>query len=290
MEKQEWLKSRKIGSSDAIVIMGCAPREWEINTPYKLWQQRINETETTETFAMQKGKAYEEHVIAWAEDHLGHLLERQKLVFHKENGFMSATLDAISYDGKIIVEAKVSGSTYLQISAGKIPAVYYPQVQHQLEVSGADKAYLVGMVVSNDDDEHLYASIEVPRDDKYIAEMMKKEKVFWECLTTYTPPDLTNWDYVEREDGLWDAAAYELLMLDKELEAYEDLKKKRDTIRDRLIELANGRNTRGGGVKLTQSFPKGRINYETIPELKLVDLEQYREPSKERWTLSKYGS
>lgn len=290
MEKQEWLKARKIGSSDAIVIMGCAPREWEINTPYKLWQQRINQTETTETFAMQKGKAYEEHVVSWAEDHLGVLLQRQELKFHPEHSFMSATLDAISYDGRVIVEAKVSGNTFMQISAGKVPSTYYPQVQHQIEVSGAEKAYLVGMMPGSCEEEHLFACIEVARDDKYIAEMIKKEKVFWDCLSSYTPPDLTSWDYMERSDNLWDEAAYELIMLDKELEQYEELKKKRDAIRDRLIELANGRNTRGGGVKLTQTFPKGRINYEVIPELKLVDLEKYREPPKERWTLSKYGS
>lgn len=290
MERQEWLKGRKIGSSDAIVIMGCAPREWEINTPFKLWQQKINETESKINAAMQTGLDHEENVIQWAEDYLGILLKRQESVFHKDNGFMSATLDAISYDGRVIVEAKVSGSTYMQISAGKVPAAYYPQVQHQLEVSGAEKAYLVGYIPNHDGEEPLAACIEVPKDEKYIANMIEKEKAFWECLITYTPPELTNWDYQEREDSLWDEAAYELLMLDKELEALEPIKKRRDDARDRLIELANGRNSRGSGVKLTQSFPKGRVNYDAIPELKLVDLDRYREPAKERWTLSKYGS
>lgn len=290
MEKQEWLKARKIGSSDAIVIMGCAPREWEINTPYKLWQQRINQTETTETFAMQRGKAYEENVIQWAEDHLGLLLKRQELLFHPEHEFMSATLDAISYDGRILVEAKVSGSSYLQVSAGKIPGVYYPQVQHQLEVSGAEKAYLVAYIHSENPEECLGACIEVAKDEKYIAEMIKKERIFWDCLTSYSPPELTSWDYEERQDSLWDEAAYEFLMLEKELQDLEPLKKKRDEIRERLIELANGRNSRGSGVKLTQSFPKGKINYEAIPELKLVDLDRYREPPRERWTISKCGS
>ena len=290
MEKQEWLNQRKIGSSDAIVIMGCAPRNWELNTPYKLWQQRINQTESVETIPMQKGKFYEEEATQWAEDHLGILLERQKCVFHPENGFMSATLDAVSFDGRVIVEVKTSQPVFMQVSAGKVPPTYYPQVQHQLEVQGADKCYLVGYVPASDGDEPMGACIEVRRDDKYIADMMKKEKVFWECLTTFTPPELTAWDYEEREDSLWDEAAYEFLMLEKELQAYEDLKKKRDEFRDRLIELANGRNSRGSGVKLTQSFPKGRVNYEAIPELKLVDLDKYREPAKERWTISKFGS
>lgn len=290
MERQEWLKGRKIGSSDAIVIMGCAPREWEINTPFKLWQQKINETETKVNAAMQRGLDHEENVIQWAEDYLGILLKRQEPVFHKENGFMSATLDAVSYDGRVIVEAKVSGSTYMQVSAGKVPGAYYPQVQHQLEVSGAEKAYLVGYVPNHDGDNPLVACMEVPKDEKYIEKMIEKEKAFWECLITYTPPELSNWDYLEREDSLWDEAAYELLMLDKELEALEPIKKRRDEARDRLIELANGRNSRGSGVKLTQSFPKGRVNYDAIPELKLVDLDRYREPAKERWTLSKYGS
>ena len=290
MEKQEWLKQRKIGSSDAIVIMGCAPRNWEINTPFKLWQQRINETQTFENSAMLKGKFYEEEATQWAEDHLGILLERQKCVFHADHDFMSATLDAVSYDGRVVVEVKTSQQVFMQISAGKIPPTYYPQVQHQLEVQGAEKCYLVGYVPASGDEEPLGACIEVKRDDKYIADMIKKERAFWQCMTTFTPPELTTWDYEEREDALWDEAAYEFLMLEKELESFEELKKKRDGIRDRLIELANGRNSRGSGVKLTQTFPKGKVNYEAIPELKLVDLDKYREPAKERWTLSKYGS
>ncbi len=290
MARHELHKDRKIGSSDAIVINGCAPREWEINTPFKLWQSKINETDAAENPAMLKGKFYEEEATQWAEDHLGILLERQKFVVHPENGFMTATLDAVSFDGRVSVEVKISSKVFLQASAGKIDPTYYPQCQHQIETQRPEKHYLIGYVPGKDGEEPLGACIQVKRDEKYIAEMIKKEKIFWECLQTYTAPELTNWDYLEREDSLWDEAAYELLMLDKELEALEPIKKRRDDARDRLIELANGRNSRGSGVKLTQSFPKGRVNYDAIPELKLVDLDRYREPAKERWTLSKYGS
>lgn len=286
MERQEWLNARRIGSSDAIVLMGCAPRNWQINTPKKLWDSRINGIQADETAAMRKGKDFEEEATQWAEDHLGLLLKRQEFLLHPDNDFMSATLDAVTYDGRTIVEVKVSQQIFMQVSAGKIPPTYYPQVQHQLEVSRAEAAYLVAYVPG---DEPLGASIKIARDDKYIADMMKKEKEFWECLQTYTIPALTNWDYEDREDTLWEEAALELLMIDRELEQYEEIKKKRDAIRNRLIDLANGKNTRGSGVKLTQSFVKGRVNYDSIPELKLVDLDKYREPTQERWTISKFG-
>lgn len=290
MEKQEWLKARRIGSSDAIVIMGCAPRNWEANTPRKLWEMRLNEQQSVETAAMTKGKFFEEEATQWAENELGILLKRQEFVYHPEHEFMTATLDAVSFDGRVIVEIKVSQKVFMQVSAGKIPSEYYPQVQHQLEVMRAESAYLVGYVESKGEDPAYGAYIQIKRDDKYIAEMIKKEKEFWDCLQTFTPPALTNWDYQEREDALWDQAALELLMLDRELEMYEEIKKRRDAARNRLIELANGRNTRGSGLKVTQSMVKGRVNYESIPELKLVDLDQYREPTTERWTISKYGS
>lgn len=290
MEKQEWLKWRRVGSSDATVIMGAAPRNWEVNTPYKLWQMRINEVESIETQAMMKGKFYEEEATQWAEDHLGILLERQKNVEHPENDFMTATLDAVSFDGQVVVEVKISAQVFAQIKAGIVPATYYPQVQHQMEVKRPNKLYLVAYQPGVNGESGEGACMEIERDDKYITEMVKKEKIWWNCLKTYQPPELTIWDYEEREDSLWDMAAYEFLMLEKELEAYEDIKKKRDEFRERLIELANGRNSRGSGVKLTQSFPKGRVNYEAIPELKLIDLERYRDPAKERWTISKYGS
>lgn len=288
MEKQAWLDWRRVGSSDATVIMGAAPRNWEINTPYKLWSQRINQTKTEENYAMQKGKFFEEEATQWAEDHLGILLERQKNVEHPENDFMTATLDAVSFDGQTVVEVKVSQQVYMQIEAGKVPATYYAQIQHQIEVQRPSKFYLVAYLPAKDGEEAMGTCIEVHRDDKYIADLIKKERVFWNCLKTYTAPELTAWDYEDREDSLWDEAAFEFLMLEKELEWYEELKKKRDEFRDRLIELANGRNSRGSGIKLTQTFPKGRISYEEIPELKLVDLEKYRAPSQERWTVSKY--
>lgn len=289
MEKQEWLNQRLIGSSDATIIMGCAPRNWEINTPYKLWQQRINQTQSEETHAMQKGKFFEEDATQWAEDHLGLLLERQKCVFHPENDFMSATLDAVSFDGRIVVEVKVSQQTYMQIESGLVPPTYYAQIQHQIEVQRCEKFYLVAYIPEKDGEEAMGACMEVERDDAYIADMVKKEKIFWDCLKTYTAPALTAWDYEEREDALWSQVAYELLLLDKELEGYEEIKKKRDEMKTYAIELANGRNSRGHGIKLTQSFPKGRVNYDAIPELKLVDLDKYRDPPSERWTLTKYS-
>lgn len=288
MEKQEWLNWRKIGSSDAIVIMGAAPRNWQINTPYKLWQQRINGTQSEETAAMQKGKFYEEEATKWAEDHLGILLERQKTVTHPENDFMTATLDAVSYDGDTVVEVKVSREVFRQIDAGHVPATYYPQIQHQIEVQRASKFYLIAYLPDEDGNGCQGICTEVKRDDKYIADLIKKEKIFWECLKSYTPPEFTSWDYEEREDSLWEQAAFEFLMLEKEMEQFEEIKKKRDEFRDRLIELANGKNSKGRGIKLTQSFPKGRVNYEAIPELKLVDLDKYRAPAQERWTISKY--
>jgi putative phage-type endonuclease len=287
MEKQEWLKQRKVGSSDAIVIMGCAPRDWQINTPYKLWNQRINETETETNRAMERGKFYEEEAVQWAEDKLGMLLDRQKSVNHQENDFMTATLDAVSYDGFVTVEVKVSANVRSQLMKGVIPSTYYPQCQHQMEVQKSRTHFLVGYVPGSNGDPGEGAILEVKRDDKYIAEMIKKEKQWWDCLKSYTPPDLTVWDYEEREDELWEKAAFEFLMLEKELEQYDDIKKKRDEFRERLIELANGRNSRGSGVKLTQSFPKGKVNYEVIPELKLVDLDKYRGPAQERWTISR---
>ena len=63
------------------------------------------------------------------------------------------------------------------------------------------------------------------------------------------------------------------------------LEKERSGLKEALIADASGRSCRGGGVSISRSFPKGRIDYGSIPELDGVDLDKYRKEAKEQWTL-----
>ena len=101
MSTKEWLEWRAegVGSSDAIVIMGEAPRHWEINTWHKLWNQKIHKTESEKTGAMKRGTFYEDDAIKWFEKETGEVFLTQTRPEHPEFKWMRATLDGISSAG-----------------------------------------------------------------------------------------------------------------------------------------------------------------------------------------------
>ena len=55
---------------------------------------------------------------------------------------------------------------------------------------------------------------------------------------------------------------------------------------DELVKLAKGRNSLVWGRKLTQVERKGAVDYKAIPQLKGIDLEQFRKKPTNFWRLS----
>ena len=62
---------------------------------------------------------------------------------HEEFEWMRASLDGLSFDGSTLLEIKCPLSLRDRASAqeGRIPSQYHAQLQHQLEVSGAELAH-----------------------------------------------------------------------------------------------------------------------------------------------------
>jgi hypothetical protein len=54
-----------------------------------------------------------------------------------------------------------------------------------------------------------------------------------------------------------------------------------DNAKAALIGLASHTSESGGGVKVTRFWKAGAVDYKKIPELKGVDLEQYRGKARE---------
>lgn len=88
----------------------------------------------------------------------------------------------------------------------------------------------------------------------------------------------------DRDDDAWNEKAEKWLQKKQELESLQLEEKK---LREELIELAGNQSSRGAGIRLSLSTRKGLINYQSIPELKEIDLERYRRPSTEVWILSR---
>lgn len=66
----------------------------------------------------------------------------------------------------------------------------------------------------------------------------------------------------------------------------ERLKLQQQQLKEKLIALSENQNTVGGGVRLIRSIRKGTVDYSKIPELKNVDLDQYRKNPIETWILT----
>lgn len=273
----EWKAMRrgKIGASDAPVIMGASP--W--TTPYQLWQTKLGLREDKpDNWAMKRGRELEEPARREFERLTGLIVVPQVLQ-HSEYDWMIASLDGLSFDGNEMVEIKCAGREDHQCALdGEVPAKYIPQLQHQLEVSSLDMGYYFSF------DGQLGKVIKIYRDDKYIADLLKKEIAFWECLQSFEAPKIDpQRDYTHREDDSWVklAGEWDLLLKDQAL-----MDSREKDLKHRLIESCGGLNTMGSGLTVQRVVRKGTVDYQSIPELQGVDLEAYRKGPSESWRIT----
>ncbi len=275
-QTEEWLTLRrsKIGASDAPVILELSP--WK--TPYELWMEKMSgNSNTIKTAAMQRGIDLE------GECRLNFALEKgisvdPIIVTHKDKPWMMASLDGISRDRKTLVEIKCPGEyDHRSALAGKVPEKYFPQLQHQLEICELDEMYYYSFDGENG------VMIKVHRDDKFIKGMIEKELAFWECMQNFKAPKFIDRDVNIRGDDVWIEVARRYAALDARLSVLE---KEKDSLRDTLITMTGDRNSEGGGVKVSRVIRKGNVDYSKIPELKGVDLEEYRKEAIETWRIS----
>ncbi len=273
---EEWLEMRKgkIGASDAGVIMEVSP--W--STPYALWEEKVGiRPSKPSTRNMERGNALEESARE-AFMAMTNIVVFDQVVFHPQYEWMMASLDGIDIEGKHIVEIKCPGPEDHGLAVnGFVPKKYYPQLQHQMEVTGLDNAYYF----SYDGKQGVIVNVE--RDQEYIDQLIKKEAEFYECMQSLEPPKLTERDYVERTDELWVNTAEAWLKIQNEL---EDLKALEEDLRETLVHLSGKTNSTGCGIKISRVLRKGNIDYKRIPELQGVDVELYRKPTTECWRIS----
>jgi len=282
---EEWHEMRRkhIGGSDAPVIMGISPYK----TPYQLWLEKLGLIEPEPiNAACQRGIDLEPNALERFNSTMGFQYV-PKVIFHPTIDFMMASLDGIYEEKKSIVEIKCNGKVNHEISReGKIPAIHWPQLQHQLAVTG----YNCGIYYSFDGEHGVLVRYE--RDQSYIDILLEKEKEFWDCVTSLRAPPMTSKDknlvlkknIVERDDEEWNDAMSMYIHHKDQLDLRQKLL---EEAKERLISLSNGMPTRGNGYLLKKNVRKGGISYSDVPELQGVDLDKYRKPDNEFWTIEK---
>jgi putative phage-type endonuclease len=266
----EWLARRKecVTATDAAIILGIYP--WK--TPYYLYLQKLDlAPPDEENINMREGKIKEEPARQCLEKKT-ELFFSPNVVFHPDYEWMMASLDGITLDGQNICELKCPASY-----KPEIPDYYYAQMQHQLACSQAKKCYYFPYFQG--DGEY----VEVYPNKEYTDSLISKEKEFLACLINKTPPPLTDQDFAMRSDDIWALKSRSWIEASNQLKIAEEKEKE---AREALIQCAGRSNAMGSGIKLSKSIRRGNIDYSAIPELKGVDVDNYRKESTEMFRIS----
>jgi putative phage-type endonuclease len=220
--------------------------------------------------AARRGRELERFARRAYEQQTGIQVEPLCLV-HEEFEWMRASLDGLSFDGSTLLEIKcpLSLRDRASVRQGRIPSQYHAQLQHQLEVSGAERAHYWSFHGTDG------ILVEIRPDREYAKRLVEAEAAFWQLVKENRWPQLLNEELDLSADPRWRNAAlhYREVRLRLENAAAEEHK-----LRAMLACMATARRTYGCGVELLKSSREGAVDYSAVPQLRGVNLEPYRKP------------
>jgi predicted phage-related endonuclease len=169
-----------VGGSDARIIMGG-----DEAALIRLWREKRGEIEPQDlstNLLVQLGVITEQLNRRWFERETGRGLEHvQKFVRHPKLDWMGATLDGLVKEETAVFEAKFM--LPWSFSEESAAAKHMPQLQHNMLVTGARRAYLSIITGGGK-----WVSIEVEADAVYQTVLLQVERIFCRCVRTGEVP------------------------------------------------------------------------------------------------------
>jgi putative phage-type endonuclease len=261
-------RSQHIGSSDIAAILNISP--WK--SAFMLWQEKTGKVvpeDISELFHVQRGIINEPVALALVEDKLALHFESNKRF--TEGAF---TAEADGYRPDMVVEIKCMGKdAHYSAERGIIPVYYRAQCQWIMMLTNTPLCVFASF---RPEDNTLH-TVEIKADAKEQKRLVKEATKFWDLVTTLEEPPLSDLDYADMSA---DAEFKQLAEAYRTLSARK--KEAEDTLVDikkelgKLLETKNITRARGCGLVLNKYERRGNVDYAKIPELKGVDLEQYR--------------
>lgn len=266
--KEAWHSERAtgIGGSELAIILGLSPYK----TAYRLWAERCGFVEKDETnFVQARGQEWEPAIRAMIEEELREHFPPAN-VKHPIKRYVRASLDGMSTIR--ILEIKLVGKEMLQqVQAGELPELYRPQVHYNMFAAGRGECVFAVYNEKLDQKAHLI----VKRDDAYIETLDKAAFDFYQKIQNREAPELTERDYVECDEDAFLTDAAEYTKIKAEIAKHEKkLKEVEERIKARVPEGAPA--LKGGGIMVSGHARKGSVQLDLIPQLKGVDLDQFR--------------
>jgi len=274
----EWLLWRKdgIGASDVPIIMGESP----YGTTYTLWLEKLGVIEKRMNSNMQYGKDKESYV----RKSINEMEEKDyEPACFESNKFpwMKASLDGYSEKHGAIEIKCCNKEEHESARKGEIPLKYKAQLQHQMSV--LNQMRMDYWSFNNDE----LVCVKVERDEEYISQMITKEKEFWECVQTFTPPKLTDKDFVKQSNPVFIQMAQELKTVRN---SKRELEKKEEDLKSSLISMCEDKSSIGGGLKFSKNVRKGSIDWKSIVEKECQPddefLSHYRKENIIYWSIT----
>lgn len=263
-----WRRTKRMASETPAVTK---------RSPYQNWSQlraiKLGGS-TFQTAAMAHGHRHEEEARRWASAETGFFFTPVCI----EDGEYGASLDGLESNSLLEVKSPYKGKasdTWQLAEQGIVRPDYLHQIIHQFAVSGATNGYYC--VWDADSQSGILIPVE-PNPDEW-----KLIQVAWDDFYAWMNSDLAEPD-PERTDSDWAMAAAKYTELQRRLKRLED---EVSAAKDNLITLAGtAEKVVGMGVSLSKVIRAGNVNYKAVPELKGVDLDQYRSKSTESWRVT----
>ena len=237
----EWHEIRRqgIGGSDAAAVLGMS----KYTTPYEVWLSKRGELNDMPSPELQKifrrGHLLEPAILQYHADETGMTTNQiQGIVVSDKYPFMRATLDGLSVDGKISINAKTSRiyDEWGEPETDQIPQEYLINSQHEMIVAGTEVHHLPVLLAGLD------FKLYVVEADKELQEMIiDAEHDFWQRVQNGIEPELNGSD-VERKfknskPGVVQASDHELDLI-VQLKAARDARKsyedKEEELKDQI--------------------------------------------------------
>lgn len=143
--------------------------------------------ERVTNFAIERGVRLEPVVLGMCSILLDKSFEPVTMAHPDENWIM-ASLDGWDEESSTLLEIKVGNEK--DHKARVVPQKYYPQLQHQIYVTVAKRAYYASYWVKKGTDEMRgdLNIIEVQRDDEFLSRYLPEAKRFYDCMQSGVPP------------------------------------------------------------------------------------------------------
>jgi putative phage-type endonuclease len=269
-------RSQGIGSSDIPIILGLSPYK----TIFKLWQEKTKliKDDFKGNFATERGKRLEPKIRDWFNITHKFNMEPENRV-HANNPIFRASCDGVDHEHELLIEIKAPCKEDHELAlAGTVPTKYYPQCQWLMMVFGYDALRYISY---NEGCEVKFADVTLRADYKYHEMMKEKALEFWKLVETKTPPE-SDEEEINNPEAIRLLQDYELLKKQE-----QDVKERLNIITEQLGAMLTKTKAVCQDYKLSWVTRKGTIDYDKIPNLKHVDLEQFRKKGSTYFTIKR---